>query len=242
MDLNRQNNQKGNILFLILIAVGLFAALSYTVSSLTRSSYASVGREQAEVSAAQILSYGAKLKTAIMRMRITNDCSDAQISFDSPSWDPANDYTNANAPGTYGCHIFDPRGGGVSWLEIPSDLKGYGTEYGILAYGSQVEGVGQTIPGDARAVDLLLLSEVNEQTCIRFNNEVGLPNPGGAPSQHSSFSVTSASPLDNALRFKGTFTGDANFEITEANGIQGVSGMPQGCFPNSRGIWKIPCL
>lgn len=49
--------RSGNVLFLILIAVALFAALSYVVAHSGRSSAGSTSRELAKLQAAQILGY-----------------------------------------------------------------------------------------------------------------------------------------------------------------------------------------
>tara|TARA_B100000686_G_scaffold327900_1_gene387276 strand:+ start:2215 stop:2541 length:327 start_codon:yes stop_codon:yes gene_type:complete len=73
-------NAQGNALFLILIAVALFAALSYAVTNSGRGS-AGVDREQAEIYASQILQQASALEAAVMRLTITGGCSDTDINF-----------------------------------------------------------------------------------------------------------------------------------------------------------------
>jgi len=68
--MHTNNSEKGNALFLILIAVALFAALSYAVTQSGRSS-GSIDRETAMIAASQITQYPATLDTSITRMIIT---------------------------------------------------------------------------------------------------------------------------------------------------------------------------
>ena len=62
-------NIKGNALFLILIAVALFAALSYAVTQSGRGG-SGIDREQAEIYAAQILQQVAAIQAQIQRLEI----------------------------------------------------------------------------------------------------------------------------------------------------------------------------
>jgi hypothetical protein len=62
--------ERGNALFLILIAVALFAALSYAVTQSGRGG-GTVDRETAMISAGQITQYPSALRTAVTRMVIT---------------------------------------------------------------------------------------------------------------------------------------------------------------------------
>jgi hypothetical protein len=59
------NSRSGNVLFLILIAVALFAALSYAVTSSSRSSGAQIGADQARIMAAEIRQYASSIEQAI---------------------------------------------------------------------------------------------------------------------------------------------------------------------------------
>ncbi len=64
--LNYSNN-KGNALFLILIAVALFAALSYAVTKSSKGS-GTIDKEKAIIEAAQIMEYSAYLESTYTRM------------------------------------------------------------------------------------------------------------------------------------------------------------------------------
>ena len=121
--------EKGNALFLILIAVALFAALSYAVTNSGRAG-SGADRETALLDAAQLRNYSAQLQTAVNRLRLIGGGSPEEISFqhdasgDGVVSDSSNDFYNPNTP--TGCHVFRPEGGGVT----PPDI-GFLSEYRI---------------------------------------------------------------------------------------------------------------
>ena len=74
--------QSGNALFLILIAVALFAALSYAVTNSGRGG-GGIDREQASLIASQIIQEVGRVQTARMRLNISGGYD--QIHFDDSS-------------------------------------------------------------------------------------------------------------------------------------------------------------
>jgi hypothetical protein len=106
--------EKGNVLFIILIAVALFAALSYAVTQSTAvSNPDTINREMTTLNAADDEDYQSTIKQAVQRLKFSNDCDDAEISYEEP------DGSNANlaAPIDQSCHVFRPNGGGVNFRE-----------------------------------------------------------------------------------------------------------------------------
>ena len=80
---NQKNLERGNVLFLILIAVALFAALSYAVTQSSRSGGGDATDETNAVNAASITQYPTGVRTAILRMTI--DGTDVTtIEFNDP--------------------------------------------------------------------------------------------------------------------------------------------------------------
>ena len=73
-------NRSGNALFLVLIAIGLFAALSFAVSS-SGGGGASLDREQLQLKAAEIRDYASQMANTVQQMVTTGGCLDTQISF-----------------------------------------------------------------------------------------------------------------------------------------------------------------
>ena len=132
------NSQSGNALFLILIAVVLFAALSYAVSQSGVTGGHNTGRENAKLVASEINNYIVSLKTSITRLSLRN-CSQEALSFERPPFDGSDtDYVNPNSPANFTCHIFHPDGGAVNYINANDKWLDMGFasnfEYGDLAF------------------------------------------------------------------------------------------------------------
>lgn len=123
--------ERGNVLFLILLAVVLFAALSYAVTGSMRGGEGkSASAETVKARAAQILQLSTLFEQTITRLRLVNGCKDTQISFENPV---QSGYVNASAPSDKRCHVFDKAGGGLNWPENLAYVtvnSNYGWEFG----------------------------------------------------------------------------------------------------------------
>jgi hypothetical protein len=119
----RYTSQSGNALFLILIAVALFAALSYAVTVSGRGG-GTVSKETAQLEAAAISSYLGEIRNAVTRLRLTGGCTDAQINFEGSGYTdgPTGPYggtvmiannSNPSSPTNDSCDVFHKNGGGV---------------------------------------------------------------------------------------------------------------------------------
>lgn len=111
-----KNKSAGNALFLILIAVALFAALSYAITQSSRGGGANVSREQMQIKASQLISKMAEWRAAVQRMRA------AGIPADKIRFHPDN---NPSPPCTEtdGTCLFTPEGGGITMPNV-SELEG----------------------------------------------------------------------------------------------------------------------
>lgn len=160
--------QRGNALFLILIAVALFAALSYAITQSGRGS-GSIERENILIATAQVSQYAGQLQSAIQRMQLagafpTPEHLSLQNSVDSA-------YNNATCT-TDDCRVFAAAGGGVTWQTPPTAL-GSATAYIITAH-NRINGVGSTASTGYVTDMILLLPGLSEAACRAFNRATGL--------------------------------------------------------------------
>ncbi len=204
--------EKGNALFLILIAVVLFAALSYAVTN--SSGGGGINKEKLVLEAAQIIDYVTEIRTAIMRMRIINDCSDTDINFAQPQ---VGGYVNPTSPTDKSCDVFDINGGGMSykkpkdeWLATISPLPSNYKEF-LFTGQSCIAGVGKGVDfncwndSDLSNQELLIfLPWISKEMCIHLNNKLGIVNPGGNPPQDFGSMWNTSN-----LKFVGTYTEDS---------------------------------
>jgi hypothetical protein len=112
-------------LFLILIAVALFAALSYAVTQSGRGS-GGIEKEQQMIDTAVSQQCSASVERGENVLKILGGCDTSEISYELA--DGSN--PNPSAPGDKSCHLFDAAGAGVTpcggYLEV---------EVGSIAYG-----------------------------------------------------------------------------------------------------------
>lgn len=201
----KSTNQQGNALFLILIAVALFAALSFAITK-SSSTGASVDPERARLVLASVMQYVGSIEMTIGRLKLTNGCKDNEISFENPI---KAGYINASAPVSKKCHVFDPEGGGLAWQNAPKELAlGNGSSYGVwrISGTGEVGGVGEA----ARAEIVMFIAiddgsswgatkgRLHEQFCYLVNKM------GGVTPLDSGNTLN----IGNLANFQGAF-GDA---------------------------------
>ena len=104
--MDSSHSQSGNVLFLILIAVGLFAALSYAITKSSGGGKTSTTTEKAQLSQGVIDSYTAAVNGGVMRLQMRG-CT--TIDYKTPTQWGAEDHK---------CQVFHPQGGGVIWQDI----------------------------------------------------------------------------------------------------------------------------
>ena len=146
-------DSRGNALFLILIAVALFAALSYAVTQSGRGG-SGIDREQAAITAAEMTQYAAGLRTAVMRMTITGV---DELSLDFTNTTGADD------------EVFDAAGGGAISQTPPSGASATPDSYTYLVpttdtNGHYVDGV-----GTASADVIVVAEEIDATVCAEIN-------------------------------------------------------------------------
>ena len=115
----KTNQSSGNVFFIILIAVGLLAAITISISRSGSNVEQSGNVEQNRIQASQIQRYARAIEAAIQRLTL-DGCSENEISFEN-NVDP--NYTNPRSPANQSCHIFEPEGAGLEFREFGNDLQ-----------------------------------------------------------------------------------------------------------------------
>jgi hypothetical protein len=176
-----KNSSSGNALFLILIAVALFAALSYAITQSGRGG-GSIDREQASIAGAQISSYAAQMASAVNRMKLVSGCADSDFSFnydsdgDGDYIDTDDTYNNNGSPGDYSCHVYHANGGGITRID-PATINGLtDSASNIEVYGSSyMSGALPNVWPSIANVDLVLyVRNITDEACLAINRGVGL--------------------------------------------------------------------
>lgn len=165
-----RTNEKGNALFLILIAVVLFAALSFAITQSNRSG-ANSNRETSLVSSTTVTQYSSAVRTGVMRLMLRRNLAANQLLFVSPT-EAAYGGADSNL------EVFHPDGAGVSYTAV--DVNTVGTvqtvftsvnpfRHGNWYYinNKAVEDVG-TATGDLVAI----LVDVSRPICERINEQI----------------------------------------------------------------------
>jgi hypothetical protein len=172
ISVNNKRNQRGNALFLILIAVALFAALSYAVTQSGRGS-GSISRETGLINSSQLTQYPAAVRTSVTRLILTGSTV-TQVTFDP---------TDVSSNG-----VFSSTGGGVVAQAPPAsgvDTTAAGTSSTYAGPAWRYKGIptdstkGEyifNIGSDAASTghDAFAFVGVNSSTCQSINKGLGL--------------------------------------------------------------------
>ncbi|MFN3826971.1 MAG: hypothetical protein ACK4NR_05025 [Micavibrio sp.] len=221
---DRISGEEGNVLFLILIAVVLFAALSYAVTRSTNASSGSVDNESNKIAAAQIIQYPAGLRASIIRMTI-GGMNAEDLRFDIPS-----DFSGLSG---FTDQVFHPYGGGATWTEAPADLMENempGRWYFNAEF--EIENIGLNSVSENRGNEIIaFLPGIKGGICSIINNDLGL---SGVP--------TIATDISTRYSLKMTVTDgyalpsdEVVLGVSAGNGSAVITGQPFGCFLNSNG-------
>lgn len=195
-------NSRGNILFLILIAVALFAALSYAVTKSTSGSSGGIDREKAKLVAAELMQYAISVEVAIQRQVLSGKTTFNELCFMDANI-PGTHFYNAGTctAGTNEDRVFHSEGGGVNYLVpdptwLDSQYSAHG-QYGRINY----TGTLRIIDVGTGENDLMMgLHHVKPEICKEINEAVGLPFP--APGDYM------CCGWDAARHFRGDSDGD----------------------------------
>lgn len=217
-----RQEERGNVLFLILIAVALFAALSYAVTQSTRSGGNDASSETNLLNSAQITQYPASVRTSIVRMTING------VGVDQLEFNPPSDFTNlsSNAVG-----VFHPSGGGATHVQAPGEVMANGG-FGNWFFNGHFEivNIGTSVATDAAGNEIMaFLPGISQSICTQINNRNGL---SATPVITADISANYQQYMDN------TYTLPASETVLGTGGVAGTNidqfdGHPFGCFRNT---------
>ncbi len=198
-----RKDESGNALFLILIAVALFAALSYAVTQSGRGS-GSIGRETGMIDSSRMTQYPASLRTAVTRLILTGTAITAL------TFDPADVSGDGVFSSIGGGVVFQaPPAGAVDTTAVDATFAGPDWRYKSVptdaAKGYYILGIGSDVLTTGR--DGFAFVGVTSTTCQSINKGLGL--------------IATAAPETTAL----VTTADADEGLpSEAGG--GIAGDP----------------
>jgi hypothetical protein len=220
------NNSSGNILFIILIAVALFAALSYAVSRSNNVGTNNASQETSTINGAVLSQYTASIRSAIQRMT-TDGKPVLDIKFNAPA-----DFAALTVPSE---GIFHPSGGGVIYQTAPSVLLDtVGGNIGgkwIFSFNFEVAGVGTSLASSFDGNDLVAFQVgVKKDVCTQINRKLGLltsPFPTVASNTFSTDMISNTQ----------TYYIDDNYTLPSSETVIGggpndlaLAGKAEGCY------------
>lgn len=220
--LTHRSAERGNVLFLILIAVALFAALSYAVTQSTRSGSGNTDRETNALNSAVLTQYPTAVRTAVVRMLLGGKSIDT-IGFDATS-------TMTSTTGVNG--VFYPTGGGAVMSPVPEAVMNSGSEGTWYHNGNfEVPGIGTSGAGGNELI--AFVPGITLGICLKVNDEFGIPTSGGGGTYSSGVPVVAATDanITDSEDLGETFPTTDQEDID--NGGTALDGNHTGCFYDS---------
>lgn len=229
MHIQDRSGERGNVLFLILIAVALFAALSYAVTQSSRSGGGDTSGETTLINSAQLTQYPASVRTSIIRMLVNGTGVD-ELNFNTPP-DFGNLFSNAVG-------VFHPSGGAAVYSPAPPDIMADGNQ-GDWVFNANLEvpDIGTTGAGGNELI--AFLPGVKATVCRKVNEQLGIGDV--APQVSADLAGAGGYDEANLVDPDNTANGNdatANFPtgaVTKIidDGANTFDGQPYGCFQNN---------
>lgn len=214
-------DQSGNVLFYILIAVALLAALSYVVAQSGRGSVGQITSERAALYANEIIDYGNLMSQTVDQIRFRGYL-EGQISFENPI---VSGYANASC--SYDeCQVFHVNGGAMNyvapktdWLDSAQSAQAHYGEYYIHG-GTSADGL-----ATSRDDLILFLPYVKQEVCVAINDRLG------SSPVNRVVPVETNGPFEEGDVFTGTYGATYDYKVSG----DGTSGETTVLFAKSAG-------
>lgn len=166
MKRNNLNNERGNVLFIVFIAVALIAALTAAIQGSNQSETANIDDESLIIRVTEARRYAGEVERGI-NFVLNNGFSESDIRFAHPDNHP--DYGDLERDQDPSNQVFHVNGGGAAFRDPPKGIND----------GSQWEFYGGTsVPamGSDRADLVIVLPNVSQAFCDAINTSVGQEN------------------------------------------------------------------
>ena len=212
-------SQNGNALFIVLIAIILFAALAMVMSK-TNNSVKNIENSENYIAANELLDYLSNVKKAVHTMMLMNGTSDITVSFedDRPNQTgTSSDTTNTMNPNSRGTidQVFNTVDGGmIQWKDFGHLTQNHSTSVDLYNQGYTGGNIVENV-GTGEADLIFQLRDISLELCQIINKKAGLPYEEATIPLDTTFS--------NA-HFKGAYN---------TNTLENVDGSEFGCFIRS---------
>ncbi len=192
-------NENGNVLWFILIAIVLLGALTMTLNRGGTGVEQSGSREQGIIKASEMMRYAKSIEAGVQQL-ILYGCSENEISFENSV---ISGYENTNAPSNNSCHIFDVNGAGLTARDLSSSViaNSKGT---FFSSDLDVTDIG------TGATELSMLVGISSSLCDEINDENGIGSD-------------IATTIDDWTEFDGSYAGNWLIDGAQATNLIGES-------------------
>ncbi len=225
------NPERGNVMFYILIAVALLAALITAVAQSGRGSIKQVGEEKSRLLASEITEYANSIANAVAQLRLRG-VKETDLCFDDANWGGAN-YNHAGCGDDIN-KIFHLSGGGITWKNAPEmamDNAAAPDDLWHIYADNEVQNIGTTCGAAACADLILVVNELSLEVCKQINTLLDVTDPDTAPPGDTGIGTT---------RYIGVY----GYDETIGNEASELSGKTAACLhetaaPNEYVFYKV---
>ncbi len=215
---HRRKAQSGNVLWYILIVIGLLAGLTFMMTRSGSKMSSNLDSDKVALTAERIARDLSAIDGGIQRLVSMNGCLDSQLNFANTV---VTGYTNASAPPDHRCDVYDPAGAGLSYIAIPANSQstdpffsashdGWNFTAAISVPGVGPEYATQSMCTENCAELIVWQNGFTEEICRQYNVLAGLGD--GTP------------PLDSDDALPTPFTGSFGQGNTGASALNVGSG------------------
>ncbi len=199
--------ERGNILFLILLAIILFVALNYAVMNGFRNGTPDgIPKEKAASVAALLMQNSSMIEQQIMRARTVDDIPEWGFDFRG-----SNSLSTANATCTVAaCKIFSTYGGSIASIQPPDWAIQQPVPYGTIANFRIVQIVNVGTPAPELVV---AYHHLRKEVCDAINGALGLPSATNPPEYYSGTMTVMYSGLMTSFPTTDQVLGEENTSL-----------------------------